>query len=245
HLDEDIDQGVAEAAELEFLHFNHPRRGLSWLAFRRWRRRFLPAALACASGLDRPLACASGFPSFRAGQLAATLDEGDGDALHDQLAVLVEDLPSPGDLATATPAAQLLVQDGADDVDGVAGKDRLAEVPFLDAQDRQGPHGRRVQAQPRADREDQQAVRDGPAERRAAREVVIDVDGVEVAGQPGEVDHIGFGDGAAERTPLLADLDVVEEQVAGGERHGPSFSWGGGRDLALLKVYKPVPATDR
>ena len=53
----------------------------------------------------------------------------------------------------------------------------------------------------------------------ARGELMVHVDRVEVAAQPGEMDDVGFGDGAAERLPLLADFHVVEIEVLRGERH--------------------------
>src|SRR5262249_14279950 len=149
-LEEDVHEGVAQSADVEF-------PGHAML------RGLLGGGLALVGRLDR----------------GAALDEGDGGALHDDLAVVVEDLPAPGDLGAPAGRPGLDGEDSADDVDGVAGEDGVAEEPFADADDGLGAHGGRVQAEPAADGEDEQAVGDGPSEGGGAGEVVVDVDGVE------------------------------------------------------------------
>ena len=117
------------------------------------------------------------------------------------------------------------------------GKTGSRKCHSRDAQEGQRPHGRGVQSQPRADRRRPAARGRWAGGTACFGELVVDVDGVEVPGQAGEVDDVGLGDGAAQRPPLLADLDVIEIQVAGGERHGPSFDVGG--DLPR-PVYGPA-----
>src|SRR5262249_48108645 len=85
--------------------------------------------------------------------------------------------------------------------------------------DGQGAHGRVVQAEAAGHGEHEQAVGDGAAEGGGAGELVVHVDGVEVAAEAGEIDDVGFGNGAAQGLPVLPDLDVLEVQVLGGERH--------------------------
>ena len=124
-----------------------------------------------------------------------------------------EDLPQPRDLAWPAARALLLGQDLGPHVDGVAGKtgsrkchSRTSGTPASASAARQ--------AQAAADRPDQQAVRDRLAERRRLGELVVDVDRVEVAAEAGEVDDVRLRERCRRRPPLLADLHVVEEQVA-------------------------------
>jgi hypothetical protein len=87
-------------------------------------------------------------------------------------------------------------------------------------------HGRGVEAESGTDGEHEQAVSDGTAKRGHLRKLVVDVDGVEVAGETREVDDVRLGEGATERDPLLADGDIVEVQVRFRERHGPLLTGG-------------------
>src|SRR6266511_2416622 len=96
----------------------------------------------------------------------AALDEREGDALLDDLPLLVDELPLPGDDAATTARPRFLLQHLAADADGVADEDRLAELPVADRQHGESAHDRDVDAQSAADGEDEQAVGDGPAEGR-------------------------------------------------------------------------------
>src|SRR4051812_30786034 len=62
-------------------------------------------------------------------------------------------------------------------------------------------------------------MRDGPMERRRSRELMVQVNRIEVAAQAGEVDDVRFGDGAAQRFPFLPDLHIVGIEMLRGERH--------------------------
>ena len=61
---------------------------------------------------------------------------------------------------------------------------------------------------------------DDLAKGRFPRELVVHVNGVEVAAEPGEVDQVRLGDRSTQRLPLVAHLDVIEKQVLSGESHG-------------------------
>ncbi len=104
-------------------------------------------------------------------------------------------------------------------MDGVANEDRVFEVPFADAQDRQGAHGGGDHAQAAADGPAQQAMGDGLAKCSRFGELAVHVNGVEVSRQAGKGDEVRLGHGSAQGLPLLAHLDVVEEQVHGGVVH--------------------------
>ncbi len=56
-------------------------------------------------------------------------------------------------------------------------------------------------------------------ERGARGEGRVGVQGVVVAGQPGEHHHVRFGDGSTDRRELLLQLELGEERTA---RHLPS-----------------------
>src|SRR5262249_45506395 len=134
---------------------------------------------------------------------AASLDQGHRDALLGDLAGLINDLPLPGDDAAPPPAAHLFLDDARPQFDRVADEDRLLELPVADGDEGQRAHHGAVDGEAGGDRKDEHAVGDGPAERRGAGELVIEVDRVEVAAEAGEVDDVGLRHGAARRQPLL------------------------------------------
>src|SRR5262249_8118006 len=158
------------------------------------------------------------------------------DALLDDLLLLVEDLPFPGDDAAAAARPRFLLQHLTADADRVADEDRPAELPVTDRQDSEGAHHWEVDTESARNGQNQQAVGDGPAERCRLRELMIGMDRVEVAAQAGEVDDICLRDRAAERQPVLADLDVVEKQMVRSERHGLAPWTGAGGPVT--EVYK-------
>src|SRR5262249_31588832 len=70
----------------------------------------------------------------RAAQHGPALDQRQGDALLDDLVLLVEDLPLPGDDAAAAARPRILLDHLAAHAHRVADEDGPAEVPLADAQ---------------------------------------------------------------------------------------------------------------
>src|SRR5262249_51843265 len=73
------------------------------------------------------------------------------------------------------------------------------------------------------------------AERRLRGEAVVNVNWIEVAGEPREVDDVCLGHRAPHRLPLASGLEVLEVQVSGGERH-LIFDFG-----FRISIERPIP----
>ena len=61
----------------------------------------------------------------------------------------------------------------------------------------------------------------GRRNERGLGKLVVDVDGIEVAAEAGEVDDVGLGDRSRLAQPFLAHLHVIEEEMLFGEGHAP------------------------
>src|SRR5262249_2147525 len=83
-------------------------------------------------------------------------------------------------------------------------------------------------------------------ERRLPGRLVVNVDRVEIAGQRGEVDHVGLGHGPGRALPLVADGEVVEtEQLDRAQRHAPSLPRPVAPGLARGANFVPTPSWER
>ena len=95
-------------------------------------------------------------------------------------------------IAALSAAAKLLVDHFRPDPHGVPRENDTGELPFADAEKRNGPRRRAVRPQSRSDRHDQHAVGDRPAKRRRLREVMVGVNRVEIARHSREIHDVGF-----------------------------------------------------
>lgn len=95
-------------------------------------------------------------------------------------------------------------------MDGIAEKDGLMEPPLQDRQECDGIQARGLAHQAGGDRQDEETMGDGPAEWTAFRRVMVDMDGVEITGNPGEQDDIRLSHGPSRTLPLVTDGQIVE-----------------------------------
>ena len=140
----------------------------------------------------------------------AAAHEGLSSAILDELPVLVEDPPIPGDHATSAVGRGLQGVHTCDPPDRVTEMDRTMESPLQDGEERQGVDARRLTEQPGADGQAEQTMGDRLAEGAGSRRRVINVDGIKISGEAREPDNIGLGDRPSRSLPFIADDQVVE-----------------------------------
>jgi len=113
------------------------------------------------------------------------------------------------------------------DVNGIADKDRLDELPLVDLAE--GRHRAlehaRPQGQAGGDGQAQQAVRDALAEGRGLAVFGVGVDLVEIARQTGKGHDVAFGDRTAGRDHFLASLELFKVQAVWGRERGHRRSY--------------------
>ena len=97
-------------------------------------------------------------------------------------------------------------------VDRVAELDDAREAPVFDAKESQvrPAEDAGLNAEPRGDREHEEAVRDRLAVGQRLAELAVDVQRVEVAGHAGEGHHVRLGDRPCGGRERRADLEVLE-----------------------------------
>jgi hypothetical protein len=97
-------------------------------------------------------------------------------------------------------------------MDGIAEKDGLMELPLQDRQERDGIQAGCLTHQAGSDRQAEESMGDGPAEWTAFRRMMIDMNGVEIPGNPREQDDIRLSYRPSRALPLVADDQIVERQ---------------------------------
>src|SRR5262249_42131858 len=112
--------------------------------------------------------------SFLLHASGSAFDERFRDSLLHDFFMLIEDTAFPRDPAAPAARFDLFFQDARVHPNRVANEDGPLELPAPDADEGQRPHGRVMQGQTAADRQDQQAVGDGPMKRGRLGEFVID-----------------------------------------------------------------------
>ena len=95
----------------------------------------------------------------------------------------------------------------------IANEDGMQEIQFANFEKSDRPHRLVVHAEAGRERENQDSVSDRFAKGCRLRVVMIDVNGIEVAADPGIVHDVGFGQGASRRFPFLAHFHFIEEHV--------------------------------
>lgn len=124
---------------------------------------------------------------------------------------LVHDLALPGDEGAFASGANFFLHDCCPNVQRIADEDGFQELPIADAYEGERSHGWAIEGEAAADGHHQDAMGDGLAKRTVPGKLVIHVDGVEVAGDAGEVDEVGLGDGAGGRCPALTDVHIIHK----------------------------------
>jgi len=84
------------------------------------------------------------------------------------------------------------------------------KLPFKDGKERQGIDPRSLTHQTRRNSKTKQTMSHRPPKRAAFRSGMVDVEGVEIPGESGEQDDIGFRHGPPWALPLIADDKIIE-----------------------------------
>ena len=132
------------------------------------------------------------------------------------LIVLVEDFHLEVDQAAAETGHGLGVFDGDANANGVADEDRALHLPVEAAKGEDRLlHKAHADGETAGDAEDEQPVSDALAEGVLSTVFSVGVYLVPITGECGEVDDIGFGDGAGGADNLVADLKFLKEETQG------------------------------
>lgn len=129
--------------------------------------------------------------------------------LH-QDSILIEHTPLPGNEATPSVGLRLERFNLGNGVDRITKRDGTEESPVQDRQKRHGVDSRRLGDQTGGDRHAEQAMRDGPAEWSVLAGLVVDMQRIEVSGEPRENDDIGFGNRSAGAFPFIPDGKIIK-----------------------------------
>ena len=129
--------------------------------------------------------------------------------LH-QESVLIEHTALPGNETTPSVGLRLERFNLGNGVDRIAKCDRTEESPFQDRQKRHGVDPRRLADQTGGNGHAQQSMCDRPAEWPALAGIVVDMQRIEVAGEPREDDDIGFSDCSTGAFPFVPDDKIIK-----------------------------------
>lgn len=152
-----------------------------------------------------------------AGFVGAGADEEEVGAVLDDLALGVAEFEGEGEDAAVAFAGQPFFGDGETADDAIAGEEGFAKtpVPGEGGDGGEGLFGAVFEAIEKDEAEE--AVGDAAGKTEGAGEFVVHVEGEEVAGESGELDDVGIGDGEAGGFEGEAGFDVfVEKQLAHG-----------------------------
>ncbi len=150
-----------------------------------------------------------------AGFVGAGADEEEVSAVLNDLALGVAEFEGEGKDAAIAFAGQPFFGDGEAADDAIAGEEGFAEVPLPGegGDGSEGLFGSVLEAV--EEDETEETVGDAAGEAEGAGEFVVHVKGEEVAGESGELDDVGVGDGEAGGFDGEAGFDVfVEKQLA-------------------------------
>ncbi len=123
---------------------------------------------------------------------------------------MVQDTSIPGDNPAPASGLSLQCLHGGKGMDRITEDDWAMKLPFENGQKCERVDAGRVADQPGGNRQAQQAMGDRSSERAVPSGGLIDVQWVEVSGQTGEKDDIGFRDGPSRTLPLITNGQVVK-----------------------------------